>query len=298
MKTVKDKTSTSIKGQKSIVTTVVLLAVSVVCFAATVHWIVRQTLLHEQLLNAFSMLLLAGVALITEKKRSLEFSFRFEKHSLVFPGIAFLLAGLSILPYCRFLILPACGFAVSSWVLVIFGRRLHKLSNVLLLVFILYSGIILFLPYLDWPLRRLAGSQASWILEKMGHVTKLGIAELENISRLVLSVDGKIFHVAAECNGYGIISSAALIALLLLYYDRKLTIGEKAFYWLAALCTGVVFNILRIIIIIKLYRFFSGAREYHLMHETVGYISLIACLLLIWYKLHWTVGKKSEGKKA
>lgn len=269
--------------------TITILVGIILFYGVIVHWLFRQTMLHEQLSNALSMLFLAGLALITEKKRTIDFSLRFTQKSNVFLFIAFMLAVLSRMPFCSFAILPSCGFAISAWLLIIFGERLSKVCNILVLVFVLYSTIVLALPYLDWPLRSWAGGHAAWLLEGLGHTTELQISGTQHNPNLLLVVDQRPFHVAAECNGYGIISSSALIALLLLFFER-ISLSAKLLYWFSATCMGYIFNVIRIVAIVQLAPYCSG--HYHFMHESVGYVSLIACLLLVWYKLHFFTTEK------
>ena len=137
---------------------------------------------------------------------------------------------------------------------------------------------------LDWPLRSLAGQWSGYILEMFGQSTELGLVGQEaGPPMLILMVNEHPFHVASECNGFGVILTSLLLALMLAIY-RRLNIFDLCLNILAGVIIGFIFNTLRIIIIVMLAP--SLMEHYHLMHEIVGGITYWACLILVWVSLN------------
>ena len=137
---------------------------------------------------------------------------------------------------------------------------------------------------LDWPLRSMAGEWSAYVLELIGQSTELGLfGQVGEPPILVLMVNEQPFHVASECNGFGVIITSLLLALLLAIH-RRLNIFDLGLNLLAGVIIGFMFNIVRIVIIVLLAP--SMMEHYHLMHEIIGGITYWACLILIWFALN------------
>jgi exosortase/archaeosortase family protein len=142
----------------------------------------------------------------------------------------------------------------------------------------------IFMQPLDWPLRSLAGQWSSYVLALTGQSTELGLVGQEaGPPMLILLVNEHPFHVASECNGFGVILTSLLLALLLAVY-RRLRLFDIGLNLLAGVIIGFIFNILRIVIVVLLAP--SLMEHYHLMHEIVGGITYWACLVLVWVTLN------------
>ena len=87
------------------------------------------------------------------------------------------------------------------------------------------------------------------------------------------------FEVAPECNGFGVILTSLLLALLLALYQRQ-SPPAILINLVAALFIGTAFNALRIVIIVLLAPYLM--EHYHLMHEIIGVASYWTCLLTVW----------------
>jgi exosortase/archaeosortase family protein len=88
---------------------------------------------------------------------------------------------------------------------------------------------------------------------------------------LLLTVGSQVFHVATECNGFGLISSGALLALLAAGISQRGWLGTLVLVPVAMII-GFVVNLLRILLISLNAPFFPG--HYHAMHEIIGTLSL------------------------
>jgi len=278
---------------------IAFLIITTLSFATVVHWLFRQTLLHQQLQSALSMLFFVAVVLLKEKHHCFKLKFTVTPLALYYIGIASVILYFghcffsNKFIFSAFATFVSCGFAFASWIIVIFGECYHKHALQVLGLFVLYSVIVVCLPILDWPLRTIAGTHAAWLLNTIGYNCKLQIETNQNITNLIISMNQYKFNVAAQCNGYGMLGSISLVAMLLLYFEKN-PILTKIFYWFCSLCLAILLNILRIVIICILAK--KVGKHYHLMHETVGYTMLILALLIVWLKLHLPKYKAKNGE--
>lgn len=182
------------------------------------------------------------------------------------------------------LIIPAYCCALAAFTRFVFGegtRRLTRTVAVTLCVFLLLS---IFMGAMDWPLRSLAGQWSGYVLNLIGQSVELGLVGQEGgPPQLILMVNEHPFHVASECNGFGVILTSLLLALLLAVY-RRLNLLDIGLNLMAGIIMGFAFNILRIVIIVLLAP--SLMEHYHLMHEIVGGVTFWACLVLVWVTLN------------
>ncbi len=182
------------------------------------------------------------------------------------------------------LVIPAYCCALAAAVRFTFGEGTHQLTRTVagtLCAFLLLST---FMAPLDWPLRSIAGKWSAYVLELIGQSTALGLfGQAGEPPILVLIVNEQPFHVASECNGFGVIITSLLLALLLAIH-RRLNIFDLGLNLLAGVIIGFIFNIVRIVIIVLLAP--SMMERYHLMHEIIGGITYWACLILVWLALN------------
>lgn len=258
-----------------------VFVVTLLLFAPVIHWVTRQTLLHEQLKHAFIVLGLAGYAVLMPRRYKIPVVLAFGSASLLQLTLAFVILALSLLLSWPIGILPAALLALSAWILFAFGPGVRRAANILLAVFAGYVFFMVTLPWLDWPLRAMAGTQAAWVLHHLGYETSLSLAHPEN-PLLLLMVDGRTFEVAAECNGFGMLSSTVLLALLLVARLRR-PFFDKVISLLLAAFIGSIANTLRIVAICMAAPRFPD--HYHLMHEAIGIFFFWGALALVWFIL-------------
>jgi len=186
--------------------------------------------------------------------------------------------------WVQLLIIPAYCCALAAAVRFVFGEGTRRLTRTVAGTLCAFLLLSIFMAPLDWPLRSLAGQWSSYTLELIGQSTELGLVGQEGEPpMLILMVNEHPFHVASECNGFGVILTSLLLALLLAIY-RRLSIFDLCLNLLAGVIIGFIFNILRIVIIVLLAP--SLMDHYHLMHEIVGGITYWACLIMIWIFLN------------
>lgn len=190
------------------------------------------------------------------------------------------------------LVIPAYCCGLAALARFVFGegtRPLTRTAAGTLCAFLLLS---IFMQPLDWPLRGLAGSWSAAALEFLGKSVELGLVGAEGSPpKLILWVNEHPFHVASECNGFGVILTSILVALLLALY-RKLGPLDTLLNLFVGLAIGIAFNILRIVIIVLLAP--ALMNHYMLMHEIVGSITYWGCLILLWVLLNGPTYDETE----
>ncbi|HEX9595874.1 MAG TPA: exosortase/archaeosortase family protein [Anaerolineales bacterium] len=166
--------------------------------------------------------------------------------------------------------------AVISMLFGTLGVRMFLPALGAFLVFGLLVGLF---PSLDWPLREIAARQSASLLTWMDVPVKLALIP-SRPPELWLAVNRRIFVVATECNGFGLLTSSLLLATILAFqyqfrWARK--IGLFGFAILAA----IVFNFLRIVSICLVVP--RTQLPYEFVHEGLGTIFYVAGLALVWF---------------
>lgn len=186
-------------------------------------------------------------------------------------------------PWLGLLVIPAYCCALAAGVRFVFGAGTLRLTRTVAITLGVFLFISLWMAPLDWPLRALAGRWSESVLSWIGQDAALGLyTAASQPRRLILLVNEHPFHVAAECNGFGVILTSLLLAVLLSVH-RRLSLFGIARNLLLGLALGFAFNTLRIVGIVLLAP--ALMEHYNLMHEIVGGITYWACLVLVWLGL-------------
>ena len=253
-------------------------------FAQTAHE--QSRILHALIVLAMASLMLVRFGGVTIA-RPLELNASARRALLAAYGILLLTYLAPFVTHSNLtglLVIPAYCCALAAAVRFTFGEGTHQLTRTVagtLCAFLLLST---FMAPLDWPLRSMAGKWSAYVLELIGQSTALGLfGQAGEPPNLVLIVNEQPFHVASECNGFGVIITSLLLALLLAIH-RRLNIFDLGLNLLAGVIIGFIFTIVRIVIIVLLAP--SMMERYHLMHEIIGGITYWACLILVWLALN------------
>ena len=182
------------------------------------------------------------------------------------------------------LVIPAYCCGLASAVLFVFGHDLKRITYTATGTFCAFMLLSILMEPLDWPLRTLAGKWSGAVLSSIGKTVELGVYNpaATEPPQLIMMVNQHPFHVASECNGFGVILTSLLLAVLLTIY-RKMSWVDTCLNILAGITLGFIFNTLRILIIVLLAP--SMMEHYHLMHEIVGTLTYWGCLILTWILL-------------
>jgi len=255
-----------------------LIALTVIVFWPAVHWLATQTFAHEQLKQSFFIMVLAGAWIAWEKRSNLRFAPQISNAALGWLSASYALAACAAWLKHPLFFLAGLIAAAGGIVNYVYGGRAFRRTLPLLGVFALLILFVLFFPILDWPLRQMAGFEAARFLKTLGLASQLAV-QPGPPAKLILLANGSPFHVATECNGFGLITSSLLLGMILLLY-------RQAAWWryllLLPICVTVafVFNFLRISAIVLLAPSFPS--HYSALHETAGLIALYAGLGVVW----------------
>jgi exosortase/archaeosortase family protein len=249
-------------------------------FWPVTRWIVAEAATRAQIRQAAILLGAAAGLIVWRHRMDLRVRGDVGNRTLWLLGAAFAAAAAAAQLGWSWLVLPAFALALAGCLQALFGPAGFVFFRPLVAGVAVLMGIIVAFPLLDWPLRQLAGLGAGLVLAKLGLAPNLALAGTVQDPQLVLSVAGGHFLVATECNGFGLITSGVLVAVLAagIAGRRWWTIVVLA---LAGLGIGFLFNLSRILVIATTARYFPG--HYDALHEIVGTLALWAGLgLVVW----------------
>ena len=258
--------------------TATLFVATIALFWPVLAWIGQETLAHEQLRQSLALMAFAAIFILFDQWGRLNTVFDLSNANLALLFSSFGVASTALLWPNPYTILGALGVAVLALARILFGASALPLYLPLVITFAAFLLFILFLPLLDWPLRALAGQYASHLLETIGFGSALHLAEMP-VPKLLMIVEGRPFEVAAECNGFGLMTTAVLLALLLAV-SQPMPIWWKVAAVMLAGAIGFGFNIIRIVGIVLIAPLVPN--HYDLMHEAVGLVALFAGLATVW----------------
>jgi exosortase/archaeosortase family protein len=272
-----------------------LAGLSVVATAAVfwpvTRWIVAETATRAQIRQAAILLGAAAGLIVWRHREDLRVRGDVGNRTLLLLCAAFATVGAAALLGWSWLVLPAFAWALAGCLRALFGADGLGFFRPLIAGVAVLMVIILAFPVLDWPLRQLAGIGAGLVLAKLGLAPNLALAGTAQDPQLVLSVAGGHFLVATECNGFGLITSGILVAVL------AGGIAGRPWWAIAMLAPaglviGFLFNLFRILVISTTARYFPG--HYDALHEIVGTLALWAGLGLVL----WLAWRSSDQPKS
>ncbi len=266
-----------------------LVAATAAVFWPVTRWLVAETAAREQIRQA-AILLGAAAGLVAWQHRG-ELRVRGDlcNRTLLLLAAAFGAVAAAGLAGWSWLVLPGFALALAGCLQALFGAPGYRYFRPLVAGVAALFVIILAFPVLDWPLRQLAGVGSAIVLHHLGLAPNLTFAGQGGDPQLILSVAGGNFLVATECNGFGLITSGALVAILAggIAGRRWWTVAALV---PAGLVIGFLFNVIRILVISTTARYFPG--HYDLLHEIAGTLALWGGLGLI----GWIAWRPAPGR--
>ncbi|MEI6035286.1 MAG: archaeosortase/exosortase family protein [Verrucomicrobiae bacterium] len=253
-------------------------AAALLLFWRSLAWLTAAAFVREQIAAAAIVLVFGLVFLIRDRPGGNPLILRFGSRARIFYLGACLCAGAAGLFHQPIFMLCGLGFLSGTVLLFVFGETIFRPALGFGLAFAIFTFLSVLFPLADWPLRILAGKVAAWFLGVFGHSVQLGFSG--SPARLVLVADGHPFEVASECNGFGIISSCLLLALLLVF-SRRLRLADKLAMLALAPMLGLFSNALRILLIVLLAP--AAGKHYYVMHEAVGIALFFGTLAFLWW---------------
>ena len=256
----------------------VLVAAMAAVFWPVTRWIAAEASARSQIQQGVMIVAAAAVLVAWQHRGELRIKGDLCNRTLALMGVAFTLVGVAGVAKLSWLALPGCGFALAGCLQALFGTEGYRFFRPLVAGVVGLVVIVLAFPLLDWPLRQLAGVGAAWVLAALELAPNLTLAGTAAQPQLVLSVAGGHFLVATECNGFGLITSGALVAILAggIAGRRWWTVTALV---PVALLTGFAMNVGRILVISTSAQYFP--RHYDLLHEVAGTLALWSGLGLV-----------------
>ena len=237
-----------------------------------------ETVAREQIKQGMMLLVAAAALIIWQHRHDLHIAAEINNRALGLLAGAFACIGVAGVSNWPLLMLPGLTLGMAGSLQILLGASGYRFLKPLVAGVAMLMVIILIFPVLDWPLRQLAGVEAARVLGALGLAPQLAIANPTHNPQLLLKVGAQVFLVATECNGFGIITSGALLALLAGEISHR-SRWFIAVMMLIALFTGFFVNLLRILAITQLAP--CMPQHYHIMHEIVGTVMLWIGLGLI-----------------
>lgn len=260
-----------------------LLVSTALLFWPVTRWLLQEAVGSQQIRQAFLVLGVAAALVAWDHRRVLRPHLDLGNRALTLLTAAYGCVVAVWLTHITLLLLPAFALGLAGCLHLGFGPEGWRFLRPLFAGFVACLLVILLFPLLDWPLRQMAGVNAARVLHAIGFTPQLQV-ELEPAPRLLLHTGLNVFEVATECNGFGLITTSVVLALLAAgIADRS----RVTLLWLlpVAATLGFTFNLLRILGICLLAPYFPG--HYHAMHETIGTIALWSDLALVgWLAWH------------
>jgi len=245
------------------------------------RWLGRATLHTEQLTNGALLVCIAIAICTREALAQLKPSPGISDWGLSLLGLAGLCLWLAphwpswLLP----LVLLSFCLSFSGVVAMVFGKIGVRLFMPAVGAFFVFGVLVGLVPRLDWPLRAIAARYAGCLLATLGVAVKVVLMPARP-PELVLEVGRQAFVVATECNGFGMLTSALLVATILMF-QRQMPWLDRLALLALAIPIAIGCNFLRIVSICLTAP--RTALPYGFVHEALGAAFYFLGLGLIWW---------------
>ncbi len=270
---------------------ILLIGCTAAAFWPVTRWLVQEVSASQQIRQSF--VLLGAAAGLVAWQHAHEWRLRLEigNRALVLLAATYACMAVAWWFGVSLFVLPAFALGLAGCLHVAVGEEAWRFVKPLIIGFVACLVVILLFPLLDWPLRQMAGVNAARILQEIGFTPQLAVI-LEPVPKLILATGRNFFEVATECNGFGLITSGMVLALLAGGIAGR---RARSLVWLVpvAALIGFALNLLRILVICLLAPYFP--QHYYALHETAGILMLWSGLGLIGW-LAWRPLRSSPSK--
>lgn len=257
----------------------VIVGVTAAAYGPMVYGVIRLSSRTTQALNAFMLLGIATVEAFLSARRAHPFHLRITSHGiLLFSASCVALAVASLSGLWPLAVLGLC-FNIASLLSFGFGRDGARRFHPALVGLGCAVALLVFVPRFDVLLRLIAAHGSAVALNIAGFQTQV-VTQADPFGiNLVVERGVSVFNVATECNGFGIILSSVVLAVIVSVrrdYPWVLWVGLGV----AAGAVGLVFNTLRIVAISL--ASMNTTLDYTLIHEGLGSVVYMAALAAVW----------------
>ncbi|NQU11684.1 exosortase/archaeosortase family protein [bacterium] len=257
-----------------------IAVVLLLAYAPLLFWLGRISWQVGQLTTAGVLVLFLFATCFQRDRRRWRFDPRVRPD-----GLAWLTAGLLVLYLASrvqrgVLLLVLLSFCLSLAAMISFLVGTHAATRLVpaLAAFVVFGMLVALFPTLDWPLRSSAARHAAGLLGSLGVPVELAVA-LGQAPELLLQVGRRTYVVAAECNGFGLLTSSLLLAVFCAFYYRPPWFNKLGLVMIA-IPVAIGCNFLRIAGICLVAPW--APVSYHLVHESLGLVFYYLGLGIIW----------------
>jgi len=248
-------------------------------------WLGKMSWQITQLSTGAVLVIFTMIICLRDSIRTLRFHPTIHTLGIVLVGLGLVFLWLSRVinfPPLPLLLLSFC-FSLAGIVSFGFGKLGIRQFMPALGGFLVFGLLVGMFPALDWPLRAVAAKYAAALMTTLGLPIELRLI-LDGPPVLVLSLQGHNYIVATECNGFGLLTSALLLATIL-GFEYRLAVLKKVGMLLLAVPIAIGCNFLRIVSIC----YFAPRvpLSYHAVHEILGNLFYFAGLALVWQAARW-----------
>ena len=257
----------------------VVAGVTVAAYGPMVYGVIRLSTRTTQALNAFVLLGVAAVEAFLSVRKAYPFRLQIAPHGiLLFSASCVALAVASLSGLWPLAVLGLC-FNIASLLSFSFGREGARFFHPALAGLGCAVALLVFVPRFDVLLRLTAARGSAVALNLAGFQTQVVAQQDPFAINLVVERGVSVFNVATECNGFGIILSSVVLAVLVSArraYPWALRVGLGV----AAAAMGLAFNTVRIVAISL--ASMNTMLDYTLIHEGLGSLIYMAALASVW----------------
>lgn len=266
----------------------VILTVTVAAYGPLVYGVLELSARTTQAVNAFLLLGFAALEALIAARRTARGRFEITTYGiLLFSASCLSLAMASVTGLWPLSILGLC-LNIAALLSFGFGRDGARLFHPTLLALGCAVALLVFVPQYDSLLRMTAARGSAAALNLVGVQTQVSVRVDPFEVSLVVDRGLSVFDVATECNGFGIILSSVVLALIV-SGRRSCALGTRALLGIAAAGVGLIFNIVRIVAISL--ASMNTMVDYTVIHEGLGTLVYVAALWGVWGMV-WLAGRK------
>ena len=257
----------------------VILVATLLTYAPMIHSIVQLSTRTTQAVNAFVLLAIAVVDAVRVNRGAGRWAPQVNDHGVLLYGAACLvLAAASFADLWPMAVL-ALILNLAALLSFCYGREGVRAFYPALIGLGLAVAMVLLVPQFDRVLRLVAGGLSARILSVLGENARVIVRPEPFGVALIVAGSSKVFNVATECNGLGIMLSAVVLTAILAI-RRKYPWLLTAALLPVALGRGLVCNTLRIVAISL--ASMALPWPYGLIHEGVGTLVYCGALLAVY----------------
>ncbi len=251
-----------------------------VVYAPLARWLTHAAATHEQLATGGILVLIATAVSFREIRDSLRMQWR-----VCTAGIVLLVAGAFMSLAARLvpaaavpLMLLSFALSLSALISFVYGMTGIRVFLPPLAAVVVLGIMAAAVPRLDWPLRAIAAQYAGHALGRLGVPVQVDLVS-HRPPALLLVVKDRVFEVAGECNGFGLLTSLLVFAAILMFRYRLRWFRKAGLLALAA-PLAIFANAGRIIGICLIAT--HASLPYPLIHEGVGALVFLAAMAAFW----------------